>query len=550
MTDHPLDTDVPLATARTAYARGEWDRAVREYSRIHAAEGLALEDLDRLGSSLWWVGETAESLVISEDVYHRYEDSGEDARAAMKALKLGLLWFIRGDQVIASGWASRARRNLAVLPESAEHGFLLYLDAAVAFSEGDTGPARDAVVPLEELGRRVHAPPLQALSLVLAGMVDLVEARTVTGFAKLDEAMLPVLAGQLDPEWAGDVYCTVIHACHRLADVPRMRSWTRATEQWCRQFQGEVVYTGICRVHRLQLMCAEGHWGEAEEAIERCGAELVGTNNWVAGEAYYQLGEIRRLRGDHAAAVAAFGRARDLGTDPQPGEALLQHADGLTEAAWSGLCSALAGRDRLAAASLLGAGVGLALALGKGEEAEYLCAELEATAEGFGSPGFRAWAAHARAALLVAEGHYGEAIPVLEGVAADYRTLRLRYESAGVQELLSRAFEGLGDAGAAATHRSRALATYRELGAAPDIARLDAAERLRVGVSRAGAPGGLTGREVEVLRQIAGGASNRAAAEALFISQKTVGRHLANIFTKIGVSSRTAAAAWAHEHGL
>jgi DNA-binding NarL/FixJ family response regulator len=165
---------------------------------------------------------------------------------------------------------------------------------------------------------------------------------------------------------------------------------------------------------------------------------------------------------------------------------------------------------------------------------------LEDTAAEFGTSGFRAWAGQARAAVLVAESRYGEALPVLQAAAREYRNLHARYETAKVYELLAQAHHGLGEPGTAEADSATALAIYRELGALPDVHRLDGA-RL---------PGGLTEREAEVLARIAAGASNKDTAEALFISQKTVGRHLANIFAKIGVSSRTAAAAWAHEHGL
>jgi DNA-binding NarL/FixJ family response regulator len=532
--------DELLATARAAYARGEWHAAHRGFVQARTLSELATGDLNLLGSAAWWLGRVTESLALAEEVYNRLQDDDDAAGAAMEALNLGLLWFIRGDLVIASGWVNRARRLLRELPEGPEHGYLLYLGAALALGVPDLGPAREAATKLQDLGRRLRAPALTSFGLVLSGLADVRSGGTASGFAQLDEAMLPVLAGQLPPEWAGEIYCTVIHACHDLADLHRMRAWTQATEQWCEQFSGEVVYSGICRIHRLQLLSIEGGWEAAENAIEQGGAELVGRNNWVAGEAFYQVGEIRRMRGDSRGAQQAYTRARDLGTEPQPGESLLQHAAGKSDAAWAGLCAALAGRDRLACARLLESGVEIALALGHLDEAERLCSQLEQTAAMFATAGFRAWAGQARAAVLIAQSRHADALPVLEASAAEYRGLHARYEMAKVYELLAQAHRGLGLSRAAAADSAAALAIYRELGALPDVQRLDGG-RL---------PGGLTEREADVLAFTAGGASNKDTAEALFISQKTVGRHLANIFTKIGVSSRTAAAAWAHDHGL
>lgn len=534
------ELDELLATARTAYARGDWHAAHRQLTRARTLSELSTGDLNILGSSAWWLGQAKESLEISEQVYHRLEDDDDASGAAMTALNLGLLWLIRRDLVIASGWINRARRILHDLPEGPEHGYLIFLDAVLELDYLDLAPAPEDADRLQELGRRLRAPALTSFGLVLAGMADIRSGSTASGFAQLDEAMLPVLAGQLPAEWAGGIYCMVIHACHQLADLPRMRAWTQATEQWCGQFTGEVVYSGICRVHRLQLLSIEGGWAAAEQAIAQSGAELVGLNNWVAGEAFYQLGELRRLRGDYDGAREAYARARGLGTEPQPGESLLQQAGGKQEAAWAGLCAALAGRDHLSGARLLESAVEIALALGLADEAQRLCGQLEDTAAEFGTSGFRAWAAQARAAVLLAQSRHAEALSVLQAAVREYRNLHARYETAKVYELLAQAHRGLGQSDAAAADSATALAIYRELGAGPDVQRLDGA-RL---------PGGLTEREADVLACIAAGASNKDTAEALFISQKTVGRHLANIFAKLGVSSRTAAAAWAHEHGL
>lgn len=535
---HETDT---LTTARDAYAQGDWETAYRVLATARQAGELDAADLALLGGAAWWVGRVQESLEVTEHAFRLLERGGDTEGAALRALDLALLWFTRGDVVVTSGWLNRARRILAQLPEGATHGYLAYLDGSLALARWDLAEVDRTGAEVARLARRLHDPALTSLALVLTGLADLRRGRTAPGFAQLDEAMLPVLAGQLGPEWAGEVYCTVIHACHELGDLERMRAWTAATERWCRQFRGEVVFSGICRVHRLQLLCTEGAWAAAEEDIARSGAELEGRNNWVAGEAFYQLGEIRRLRGDRPGALAAYARARDLGTEPQPGESLLLHASGDGTAAWSGLSGALAGRDRLAGARLLASGVEVALGLGMVEEADRWCRRLEEIAAEFDTAGLRGWAAHARGAVHVARSQHAEAVASLEAAAREYRTLRCRYETAKVYELLAQAHRGAGRTEVAAGDRGTALAIYRELGAAPDVRRLS---------DDGGLPGGLTDREGEVLSCVAGGMSNRAVAQELFISEKTVSRHLANIFLKIGVSSRTAAAAWAHEHGL
>ena len=178
------------------------------------------------------------------------------------------------------------------------------------------------------------------------------------------------------------------------------------------------------------------------------------------------------------------------------------------------------------------------IALGRDavDEAETYCSELETDAAAFKTPGFLAWAAHARGAVAVRQGRFDEAIAALQEALREYRVQQSRYETAEVYEWMALARRGLGDTGAA--DAATADAIYAELGVEP------------AGICGIPSPGGLTRRELEVLACVAQGATNRQAAQQLYLSEKTVGRHLANIYAKIGVSSRTAAAAWAHANDV
>jgi DNA-binding NarL/FixJ family response regulator len=259
----------------------------------------------------------------------------------------------------------------------------------------------------------------------------------------------------------------------------------------------------------------------------------------TAGEGHYELGDLRRRRGDAEGARAAFDRSRELGWDPQPGEALLRCQLGDDAGAWDDLRMRMdAEIDPVGRTRLLPAAVEIALARHRVEQADQYCTELEASAERFDSPGFRAWARHARGTVLVEQQRAAEALPVLQDALRRYRDTQCRHEMAQVHDWMAQAHQATGDAASAASHAATADSIYRQLGAKPNRA---------VGCEL---PGGLTKREAEVLGCIAAGSSNREVADQLFISDKTVGRHLANIFVKLGVSSRTAAAAWAHENRL
>ncbi|HEX6149895.1 LuxR C-terminal-related transcriptional regulator [Nocardioides sp.] len=527
------------AAVRDAYERRDWRAVVDRLGGDRSA--LDTDDLVLLSDAAWWLGDSPTAMEISEEVYQRLRADGDEPAAADRALRLAMAWFTRGDLKIGEAWLARARRLASGQPRSALHGYLLYVDAAGDLDlTGDPTPAADAAAELRRLAEEFPDPALGCFALALGGMAAVRAGDTTSGFAQLDEAMLPVLGGQVDPLWSGDIYCTVIHLCDDLADLSRMRSWTSSLARWATPLSETFMYAGVTRIHELQLIAAEGDWDTVERELGDQSANLEGAHGWLAGEGYYTLGEVRRLRGDAAGAEQAFARARELLHEAQPGSALLLRDSGDPEGALAQLREALADQNRLVRARMLLPAVELALAAGDASYAETLTCELEETATWYGTPGLAARADRARAAVLLDAGDPAAAVPPLERAAKVYREQRYRHASAMVHEQLAAAARALGDAERARAEEATAIAIYTRLGARPDLERL----------SRRELPGGLTEREVEVLRCVAAGASNREVAEALTISEKTVGRHLANIFIKIGVSSRTAAAAWAHEHRL
>jgi DNA-binding NarL/FixJ family response regulator len=522
-------------------------RVQRDWRALHAGlrerEHLSTSDLDLLAEAAWWLGRSPESMEVSEEIYRRLLAEGQTHRAADRALRLALEWVTRGEVSVGMAWLARARRVLSGLPHGVLHGYLLYCDhvATVDLSgDVDTDAVDAAAEEIATLATEHDAPTLSSFALAVRGMAAVRQGHTREGFDLLDEAMLPVLAGRVDALWAGDLYCTVIHLCDEVGDLARMRAWTESMARWSHPQGSTFVYAHVTRVHELQLLVAEGAWDTVEAELGPRSADLVGAHGWLAGEGYYTLGEVRRLRGDAAGAEQAYALARELHHDALPGAALLMWAQGRPAEALAELRVGLADCTPPGRARLLPAAVDLALAQGETAYARTLAAELQATADRYDTPGLVARAAQADAALALAEGRAEEANVLLERAAAVYRQQRHRHATATVHEAMAAAHRAAGDTDRADAETATALAIYRQLGAAPDVARLTARDR----------PCGLTEREVEVLTAVAGGATNREVAAALVISEKTVGRHLANIFTKIGVGTRTAAAAWAREHGL
>jgi DNA-binding NarL/FixJ family response regulator len=533
-----------LQQARDAYGRGRWDLAHAGFAEVAATSPLEVDDLAAYADAAWWLGRNDESLALSEQVYRRCLQGERAPAAARLAVEIGFLWLLRGEETIGSGWISRAHRLLADAPECAEHGYLRYLDVLAALGEAAFDRAIAGARDMAVLARRHDDPTLEAIALVLEGVATVRSGRVARGLAICDEAMLPVRVGDVTPNWAGNLYCQVMGLCFELADVARARAWTDATERWCDQFSNAAMFTGICRVHRAQLLHLEGAWDQAEERAREACRDLADLNVEVVAAGHYEVGQLRRLRGDDEEAARAYGRAHELGRDPQPGWALLRLAQGDVAGARAAIETALAATGQaLERQPLLAARLEVAEVTEDADLADATAQELRQLAERFATPGLCAEASQAEGVALLLRGEPEHALGPLRAACRLWRDLRVRYATARVQVRLALALEAIGDVEAAVRERGQAAATFQELGARRDLRALSG--------SRSGsAPGGLSPRETEVLRLVAGGASNAAIAARLTISERTVERHVSNLFLKLQVASRTEAARFAFAHGL
>lgn len=543
-----------LQAAREAYGRRDWPRARERFAALQASGALSAEDLYAWSDAAWWVGDVEESLAACTQAYRLHIGADRPRPAARAAIDIAILLFLRGDEALGSGWLGRAQHLLEDQLEGAEHGLLLYLTEVEAPLGGIApyeGAGLEALVThaerVRKIGLRHGDPNLVAGGLLGAGRALVKAGRVAQGLAMLDEAMLAVLSDDLRPEWAGNIYCHLMSAAHELADIRRLVEWTEATARWLETMPAAVVFTGICRVHRSQVHQLRGGWAQAEREVAQACVDLAEIDVSAAAEANYQVGEIRRLRGDLAGAEEAYRGAHRLGRDPQPGVALLRLAQARLDAASASIRAALVAEsaDRLARARLCAAQVEIALAADDLVVARKACEELEDIAVTYGTTGLQVMARHARGAVLLAGGQHEEALPVLRDACRRWQDLEAPYDCARTRVLLAAAYDALGDVDAAGRELDAAAEMFGRLGAQPDARQVAA---LRPG--RPDLPGGLTAREAEVLVLVAGGRTNRDIAAELVLSQKTVARHLSNIFTKLDVSSRTAAAAYAYEHGL
>ncbi|MEU9087814.1 LuxR C-terminal-related transcriptional regulator [Streptomyces sp. NPDC048357] len=532
--------------ARSRHAWGEVFAILSEADRQHP---LDPEDLERLALAAHLTGRVTESDDLWTRAHHAWLTRGDVPRAVHCVFWLGLDLVLSGEWSRCAGWTARARRLLDDgQPDSVEEGYLLALEGLRSHFAGDAEHSLAVSERALALATRFTDPDLTNFALVCIGESLIRLGRAQEGIRLLDEAMIGVTAGEVSPIVSGLAYCAVISACHDAFDLRRAREWTAELSRWCTAQQESVPYRGVCLAHRVEVMRLHGDWDDAlDEADRACRWLRSRPTARSADAAYYQLGELHRLRGDTTRAQEAYREASRLGHSAQPGLALSLLAAGDTGAAARAIRTALdASADGGARCRILPAYVEIMLAAGEPEEARAAAGELAVTAEAVDSPLLSAISGQARGAVLLASGDPRGAQAVLGHAVATFRDLDAPYEAARTRLLIGLACRESGDDITARLEIEAATAVFRELGAVPDLLRAE--ERVLETANRAA--GLLTVREREVLRHVAVGKSNRAVADDLFLSEKTVARHVSNILTKLGVSSRSAATAYAHRHGL
>lgn len=534
---------------RKLYERGSWGGAYDALVQADAASPLEPDDLERLATAAYLTGHDDESAEAWARAHRAHLEAGRTERAVRCAFWLAFGLLQRGERARGGGWVARAERLLEECgPDCVERGYLLIPLGLRAIGEGDGRAAYDAFCRAAEIGERFEDPDLAALGLHSRGRVLIRLGELEAGVRLLDEAMAAVDARAVSPLVVGDVYCSVIEGCLEIFDLGRAQEWTAALTRWCDEQEGLVPYRGQCLVRRAEILELHGDWDEALDEARRAEKFLTRPpGEPAAAAACYRCGEVLRLKGDFPGAEAAYRESGRWAGNAQPGLALLRLAEGrVSQAEASIRQAATEATARHARARLLPAWVEIMLGAGRIDEARSGAEELARISDELGAPLLDAAAARAEGAVLLAGGDAKEALPPLRRAADVYRTIGAPYEVARVRVLVGRALHELGDRDGAELELAAAREAFRKLGAGPDLARAE--DLLRP--ARRRRPGGLTPRETEVLRLVASGNTNRAIAKELFIAEKTVARHVSNIFLKLGVSNRSAATAWAYENDL
>ena len=536
-----------------AFARQAWAEAYRDLAA--SREQLDGRGLEMLAVAAYLVGQDDDSAAAWDAAHRRHVDAGDVVEAARCAFWMAFCLMMRGEMAQAGGWLSRTEGLLGSGDTPcAAAGYLLIPAVLGALDGGDAAAARDMAARAIDIGVRFNDPDLRALGTLGHGQALIALGEAVAGTARLDEVMVSVTAGEVGPIVTGIVYCAVILECMQLFDLQRAAEWTRALSAWCDAQPDLVPYRGQCLVHRSQLQQAAGEWPDAIVTVESACQRLTEPPHPALGLACYQAAELHRLVGAFDRADAEYRRANRNGYQPMPGLALLELARGDAGTAAAAIRRALAeagtGLERPA---LLAAAVDIFRATADGAAARAAADELAAIAARYRSDLLDAMAAQALGTVLLGEGDPGAALAHLRAAAATWQQLRMPYERARTALLLGLSCAALGDRTSAGLELEVARETFAELGAGPDLERLDSLATLGVSVERPTPTerrGALSAREREVLALVAAGRTNRDIATELMISPHTVGRHLENIFAKLGVTTRAAATAHAYEHDL
>ncbi|MDQ0894354.1 helix-turn-helix domain-containing protein [Agromyces ramosus] len=536
-----------LDRGRAAFAAHQWLDAFAALSEADLDGRLEAADLEQLSTAALLLGRDTEGIDLATRAHEAFLEVDDAAGAARSAAWIGIYLTSKGDLARGGGWLARATRVAegGAGAESAE-GLARIPAALGALYGGDVAGAARAFAEAFAIGERFRDRDVMALAHLGLGQAEIMLGRADDGLALLDEVMVAVTAGEISPVASGIVYCEVIGSCHLAFDVRRAQEWTVALDHWCGARPGMVMFSGMCQAHRAELYRLHGAWTDALEAA-RVAVGLASHGDWNAEfSGWYLQGDVHRLCGEVGEAEAAYQRAAETGWPPQPGLALLRLAQGNVRLARSLIGPAAEQADLATRHQLLPAVVEIELAAGDVAAARRAADELAAATPPDAKPVRRAVAAGCDGAVRLAEGDARGALGPLRTAWTSWQEVDAPYEAARCRVLTACAWRALGDEASASMELDAARAAFLELGAAPDVLRVDA-------LARAGSParfGPLTPREVEVVRLVAEGRTNRAIAGQLYLSEKTVDRHLSNVFAKLGVSSRAAATAYAYEHAL
>ncbi|SDW26763.1 regulatory protein, luxR family [Arthrobacter sp. cf158] len=538
--------DTALDLGRSAYSERRWRDALECLVRADAEGGLPPQDIELVASVAMLLGLNAESVEYLNRAHDEYLTLGDTNSAARCAAWLVMFLMDMGEYSLGQGWLARAKHLLegSVGPSAAE-GYLLIPAGLGLLRAGDPQAGHGLFSRALEIGSLFHDRDLQAMGQLGMGTSQVSLGHADDGLELLDEVMVSVTAGEVSPIPAGIIYCAVLGSCRLAQDVRRAHEWTAALERWCGDRPDMVMFSGQCQANRAELLILHGAWNEALSVARAAEGRIRKGDPDATFGSWYQQGEVLRLTGWLDDAERAYAKAAETGFEPVPGIAYLHLVQHKVAQAKNTMRRALAGADPANRRRLLPAAVDIELAAGDVAAARAALDELSAPLHSTSRPLELALASLASAAVLLAEGHPVASLQASRKAWRIWYSLEAPYQAARCRVLAGRACAAMGDTDSAAMEFEAATAEFADLGATPA-----AAEVLELAGEKPKGQSSLSAREMEVLRLVADGLANKAIARELYLSEKTVARHVSNILSKLAVPSRAAATSYAFEHGL
>jgi DNA-binding CsgD family transcriptional regulator len=537
------DGATQLSRAQDLHRQSRWAEACEEFEAADRLQPLAVDDLEAFAEAAQVLGRGEEAARLLRRAYDARVEANDIESAVTSAFWLWQLLIINAEFARANGWVAQVRRLT-----QQDHDWFLITDAYSLIGTAEYEAAAKLLARAAQDASHRRQIDLVAFATTIWGRALIKAGRLKEGLSRLDEAMLPVIDGEASPRARSMMYCAAIATCHEVREFARAREWTLALGAWLDSLAGlRGAYFGNCRIYRSYLMRLRGSWREAvNEVAVVCDDLSDGYGELVAGHAFYQLGEMHRLLGNPEA-EEAYRRAGQYGAPTQPGLALLRLAQDDIDTALVGIRRALAEtKGQLERLDLLTACVTIALAARDLDVAHSAVTEMALIAEVYDTAAVQAELAGAQGAVALAEGDAATALPLLRSAAQWWREMEAPYAVAALSVLIGMGCRSMGDEEAAQLEFGSARDTFARLGARPDLRRVET-------LLKPPQPVGshvLSAREIEVLRLIAAGKTNHAIATELFLSERTVHRHVTNIFDKLGVRSRTAAASYGIQHHI
>ncbi len=527
-----------IEQGRAALARGAWSLARKCFAEALADEEVP-EAYEGLGIAARYELDGDAAFEAHERGFRLARSHADVATAARLAVQLGYDAYAFRGPAEAQGWVERAAMLVEAQPPSLASAFVPMMQAHLALlANHDPESALVLSGHAVALAREIGAVDVEMLALAINGLAHVSLGEVGPGMRRLDAAAAAALGGEMsDVDAIETVCCFVIDACRRVRDLERAREWCERVREVATRYGDRQMFS-VCRTYHADVLMWQGDWDLADAELTAAARELASMRPGREVDALARLAELRRRQGrtteaGELVAAAAPHRFQVL----VEGRLALDRGDAATALDASRRFLRLVGAsDRFERVAGLELMVRAAVASGD-ESATAAVLELGAIADATPTVPLRAAArladgrvAAARGDAVVAQELLGEAADLYALAGAKYDAALARLELASVLRLVGR----VEAASEAETHAQRELAT---LGARRPEPRA----------------GGLSARETEVLRLVARGLSNDDIARQLVLSVRTVERHAANVYAKVGASGRTAraiATAWAHRHGI